>query len=174
MLKEKRNGQGFTLIELLVVVLIVGILASIALPQYQMAVIKSRYATMKNIVHALASAEEIHYLANGVYTEDLEALSIEGAGCSLSDDTPRQCFYSWGRCQVMARESSSEFCASCNNTDIGMQYRVYFDHSIAAPGGRICIAYNRDLNSIQNKLCRAETGATTPGTGTTNAYTWRY
>ena len=65
--------RGFTLIELLVVVLIIGILSGVALPQYEKAVMKSRYSNLMATVNALGAAEELYYMANGEYTDDFEA-----------------------------------------------------------------------------------------------------
>lgn len=64
--------KGFTLIELLVVVLIIGILSAIALPQYQVAVAKSRLATVMATTRALKNGQEMLFLANGAYEDSLE------------------------------------------------------------------------------------------------------
>ena len=71
----KRNG--FTLIELLVVVLIIGILAAIAVPQYQKAVDRAEATEAVVQGRALVDAQVRYYLANANTTLDLENLDIE-------------------------------------------------------------------------------------------------
>ena len=83
-----KKNAAFTLIELLVVVLIIGILAAVALPQYQRAVAKARLIEISLMMRSLARAEKLYYLANGKFTLDVDYLDIslpEGATITKKD-----------------------------------------------------------------------------------------
>lgn len=68
--------KGFTLIELLVVVLIIGILAGIAVPQYQVAVEKARVARRLPLFKSLLNAQQLYKMQNGDSTADMDLLDV--------------------------------------------------------------------------------------------------
>jgi prepilin-type N-terminal cleavage/methylation domain-containing protein len=80
--------KGFTLIELLVVVLIIGILATIALPQYQKAVLKSKVSAVFPLLKAAVDAQERHMLATDSYATTFGQLDIQlSDNCSTNTCT---------------------------------------------------------------------------------------
>ena len=70
-----RNRRGFTLIELLIVVVIIGILASIAIPKFANTKDRANLATMKSDLRNLASAMEAYFNDNSsAYASSVSAL----------------------------------------------------------------------------------------------------
>ena len=100
--------KGFTLIELLVVVLIIGILASIAIPQYMKIVEKSRYSEAVTILAEIASAQERVMARNGSYTLSYDTLDVtlkSSAGSSCSGQST--CSFKYYNIQITAANNAS-------------------------------------------------------------------
>ncbi len=89
-----RGKSAFTLIELLVVVLIIGILAAIAVPQYQKAVEKSKASQALTLLKAISEACDSYYLEHGKHASSFSQLDLafpwtgtEPGGTYAIDDT---------------------------------------------------------------------------------------
>ena len=66
-MRKTRGTLGFTLLELLIVVIIVGILAAVALPQFSRMTRRSRFAEGLALLDAIATAELVFYQENNTF-----------------------------------------------------------------------------------------------------------
>ena len=97
---------GFTLIELLVVVLIIGILAAMAMPQYFKAVERSRMAEAVTLMDSIAKAQRRKFLQKNSYAGTFEGLDVAPKGASGS------VYYTKGR-------EGNGFVGTLENANIG-------------------------------------------------------
>ena len=157
-------NKAFTLVELLVVVLIIGILTAVALPKYQTAVQKSRYAGLMPLAKSVKTAEEAIYMANGSYSDELADLSItlpgtvDGASVTNSDGTA-----------LTVTSTDTHNFVKATKTGLNNNYVMYFARSTNFPNGIHCEALKDDNTAKQICLSYGPVN-TTPITGTDSNY----
>lgn len=70
----RRGESGFTLIELMVVAAIVGIMATIAVGQYQRSITKAKEASLRSSLYTMRTQINNYFSDKGKYPSDLETL----------------------------------------------------------------------------------------------------
>ena len=156
---RKYPHSGFTLLELLVVVLIIGILAGIALPQYKMAVDKTEFTKLRSLAKTLADAYQRFYMVNNRYPYDFESLDVSlpdgyikkyisniSASCEIIND-----FY----CCMAPQKTGQDSTVTCGKNNY--KFGIWLSYPESSQN-MYCVAEKNDIRS--EALCKHISGKT--------------
>ena len=152
------DRKGFTLIEVLIVVLIIAILAAVAVPQYQKAVMKSRYSALMPIAKSLANGNEAYYMDKGQYATSPTELDVSGQDEKYPDGTK-------------VDMSSGEYSYVLAKRDnLPLNYLVYQKHSDKFADNIHCEA--DENNPMAQEVCQGLGGELISGSQTEGYLTY--
>ncbi|MDD7502432.1 MAG: type II secretion system protein [Elusimicrobia bacterium] len=155
---ERRGGRaankgGFTLIELLVVVLIIGILAAVAVPQYQKATLKSRASQLYVFVKHFENLCKLDRLAGGDCSDSLADM---GWGYPMENYKLQDRLETFESAGFTLQHRDRNFAAY-----MGLNSNLYF---LVNPTGTYCGACSEQIKEICQSLGGALSRTVTSGT----------
>ena len=152
-----KNTQAFTLIELLVVVLIIGILSAVAVPQYKLAVAKSRIAALIPLIRNAQLSIDRYYMANNQFPETWDDIDI---GLSCQSVTNAQ------DCKLDAYKifHLRSYYLTAEDTRVPSVLLVYFPLNDKSKDKSVgtCYALDGAHETLANQICKNLSGHATP------------
>lgn len=155
---QNATKRGFTLIELLVVVLIIGILAAIALPQYYYMVKATRAKSKLTSLRPILNAQKTFWLANGTSTKDMTLLDVSVPYNSFTDTNAnsREYFTDWGSftLQTQTTENNTAGGISAKIGDLNMRIYspAYYNSTADKSFYAICYSDTEEGQQICSKM----------------------
>ena len=167
-IKKSRNfTKGFTLLELLVVILIIGILAAIALPQYRIAVGKVKLSEMKMLAKNVAESANRYFLTNNTYPQKVADLDIDLKITYEEFFSALNFTISNGMYCTMWTEGT----VACGKYIFGTLIKIYVT-SEGKPYS--CLVFSMNKNDTANHICKNDTGHDSNFCGDTGYCTYPY
>lgn len=145
-----RGKTGFTLIELLVVVLIIGVLAAMALPQYRVAVGVSRASTLYAFMRGVDQAQQAFYMANNRYATTFDSLSV-GIPPGFTKTDEKRITKGRTACFIMSSLGEERISIKCSDGLAGVTMEKYHKDNFY-------ICWADKTKEISNQICRSLSG----------------